>query len=203
MLRLANADILPFEFSRFESTVSEYADEVMKLIDDMREKTERENRLIRQGLYTAAADPQKTFIIPEPKEPVPYIDFSPLQNAVTELKKSTGRFSGALETYRSGGKELTPDKKKTLDTILYQSERFLTREQGLPGRPWFRHQVYAPGFYTGYGVKTLPGIREAIEQRQWDEATEEVKIVAGVLKNFTGEIDRASELLEGVVKEGK
>lgn len=80
---------------------------------------------------------------------------------------------------------------------LISTERLMTNDDGLPRRPWFRHQVYAPGFYTGYGVKTLPGIREAIEQRNWDEATEQIELVAEMLMRVSGALERAVRILEG------
>ena len=77
------------------------------------------------------------------------------------------------------------------------AERSLTRAEGLPRRPWFLHQVYAPGFYTGYGVKTLPAVREALEQRELAQAEEQARVVAGVLEGFAGQIDRATAVLSG------
>src|SRR5438445_685498 len=74
---------------------------------------------------------------------------------------------------------------------------FNTTPQGLPRRPWFRHQIYAPGFYTGYGVKTVPGVREAIEQKQWTEANQQIEIVARVIENYAAQVDRATEIARG------
>ena len=88
------------------------------------------------------------------------------------------------------------NQQKELGKILYQTERTLTRKKGLPRRPWFKHHIYAPGFYTGYGVKTLPGVREAIEQRNWQEAEEQIPIVANVLTNFAEQINAATELVK-------
>ena len=79
-----------------------------------------------------------------------------------------------------------------LNAILMQLERALTRTEGLPRRPWFVHHVYAPGFYTGYGVKTLPGVREAIEERLWPEAEEQIEVAAGLLRGLAAELDRAA-----------
>jgi len=181
-LRLANSDILPFEFERLNNTLTTYLDEVMKLVDDMRESTTQENDLINSGYYKAAADPTKTFNIPETKDEVPYVDFSGLQNALAELNNTISEIS--LENLKgiSGG-----DKAK-LDLILYQSERKLTKSHGLPGRDWFIHHIYAPGFYTGYGVKTLPGVREAIEEREWSKVNQQIDILESVLQNFTAHI---------------
>ena len=87
--------------------------------------------------------------------------------------------------------------QRALDQILIRTERVLTRDDGLPGRPWFTHQIYAPGFYTGYGVKTIPGVREAIEQRDWPLATRQIVLAADTLTRFAAEIDRATDILSG------
>ena len=87
------------------------------------------------------------------------------------------------------------DQAKALDTVLMQAERTLTRTQGLPRRPWYRHQVYAPGFYTGYGVKTVPGVREAIEQNQFDEANQYSAMTAAALNAYCDRIDKATLIL--------
>jgi N-acetylated-alpha-linked acidic dipeptidase len=92
---------------------------------------------------------------------------------------------------------LTQAQQVAVNKELISTERLMTNDDGLPRRPWFRHQVYAPGFYTGYGVKTLPGIREAIEQRNWDEATEQIELVAEMLIRVSGALERAVRILEG------
>ena len=88
------------------------------------------------------------------------------------------------------------DVQHTLDNALRQVELAMITERGLPRRPWFKHQIYAPGFYTGYGVKTLPGIREAIEQHNWDEAGEQIAIVAQTLERSAEQIDRARAVVK-------
>jgi N-acetylated-alpha-linked acidic dipeptidase len=185
-LRLANADTLPFEFSNFADTVSGYANEVMRLADTMREETKTSNQIIANGMLKAVQDPTETFIVPKEKGSVPFINFAPLQNAVARLNESAKRYH-ALKT-----RSLNASQQKELDRLLFSSERLLTRPEGLPRRDWFRHQIYAPGFYTGYGVKTLPGIREAIEQRDWHEATEQIEIAARTIERFASEIDKAA-----------
>ena len=75
----------------------------------------------------------------------------------------------------------------------------MTRDDGLPRRPWFRHQIYAPGFYTGYGVKTLPGIREAIEEGAWDEASRQVERLAETIDGLADKIDEATAMLPGIL----
>ncbi|MFP5285650.1 MAG: M28 family metallopeptidase, partial [Thermoanaerobaculia bacterium] len=192
-LRLADADVLPFEFNRPAATFAGYVDEVVKLADDMRKETEERNAQLDAKVYEAVADPTETWVAPRRLDPVPYLNFAPLQNAVATLKKS----AAGWEKAQAAGKTLPAGDRKRLDGILMAAERALTRKEGLPRRPWYTHHIYAPGFYTGYGVKTLPGIREAIEQRQWKEAEEQIGIAAGVIENFAREIDRATAVVEG------
>jgi N-acetylated-alpha-linked acidic dipeptidase len=134
----------------------------------------------------AVQDPTETFVVPKEKVPVPYLNFTPVQNSMARLNESVKAYKAAAGRTRVSS--------AALDEALYKTERALTRREGLPRRDWFRHQIYAPGFYTGYGVKTLPGIREAIEQRNWKEAEEQIVIVSKVLDGLAAEIDRAAIL---------
>jgi N-acetylated-alpha-linked acidic dipeptidase len=195
VLRLACAEVLPFEFTSFAETVARYAKEVVKLADDMRTETREHNRLLNDKTQDLAADPTRTFVPPDPKSPVPYFNFAPLQNAVELLRTLASRFENQLNHIRSNDHSLSLEKQRALDQLLMRMESALTREQGLPGRPWYKHLIYAPGLYTGYGVKTLPAIREAIEQRQWNEVNEQIEITAKVLERFSDQLDRARRLL--------
>jgi N-acetylated-alpha-linked acidic dipeptidase len=181
-LRLANADTLPFEFVNFADTVSQYASEVIKLADTMREETRMANMLIDNGMLRDVQDPTQKYVMPVRRDEVPYINFAPLQNAVAKLNESAKAYRSS-----SAGRPASA----ALDRELYMTERVLTDVRGLPRRDWFRHMIYAPGLYTGYGVKTLPGIREAIEERNWAEANEEIARVSRVLEAFAAHLDKA------------
>ncbi|MEJ1240005.1 transferrin receptor-like dimerization domain-containing protein [Chryseolinea sp. T2] len=187
-LRLANATTLPFDFIAFHSTVSGYLNEVTSLIDNMRESTDVENRMIKSNYFVYAQDPKVKYVPPVAKSPVPYLDFSPIQNAMQTLKKASSAYSDivASGSNSSNGPEL--------NRALYQAEQKLMVASGLPRRPWYKHTIYSPGYYTGYGVKTLPGIREAIEQRNWSEAQEQIQIAAKALVGFAAEIEKATRL---------
>lgn len=186
-LRLADADVLPFDFKAFQKTVASYLTEVTALIDNLRETTEVENQMVKENRYVLASDPTKKWVAPTAKEEVPYINFSNLQNAISKLEKSSATFS---ELYSSKVSSTTTQ----LNSLLYQAERKLLGE-GLPRRPWYRHTIYAPGFYTGYGVKTLPGVREAIEQRNFAEAQQQIEIVAKTLEAYNQQVEAANKLL--------
>jgi N-acetylated-alpha-linked acidic dipeptidase len=182
-LRLANADTLPFEFSNLAETINQYVGEVTRLTETMRDETRTLNQQISSGMLKAVQDPTETFVVPKEKSPVPFLNFAPLQNSIARLNESVRKYQASK-----------PAPTSALDEALYRTERALTRREGLPRRDWFRHQIYAPGFYTGYGVKTLPGVREAIEQRDWKEAQEQVQIVANVIDRLAVEIDNLSRI---------
>ncbi|HYI08265.1 MAG TPA: transferrin receptor-like dimerization domain-containing protein [Thermoanaerobaculia bacterium] len=176
LLRLANADFLPFQASTLADTISRFTTEVTKLADRMRAETEDTNRMIQDRTMEIAADPTRPFVMPKQKAAVPHLEMAPLRNAVARLQKSAKAFDAAKT-----------DANR--DRTVMRLERALSRDEGLPGRPWYRHHVFAPGFYTGYGVKTLPSVREAIELRKWDEANAQILVMAKV-------IEGAAELLE-------
>jgi N-acetylated-alpha-linked acidic dipeptidase len=191
-MRLANADVLPIDFSSFQKTVADYVSELKTLADNMRAETETENKLISDKLYDLAKDPKKGIQSPKPKEVVPYLNFSELENKMAELKTQAEEFQ---KLYASGT-QLSAEKQKALNQVLFQVERSLINEKGLPRRSWYKHQVYAPGFYTGYGVKTLPGIREGIEERNWKEAQDNISVVAKTIEAYTNEVKEATAIVK-------
>ena len=193
VLRLSEADVLPFEFTRLAQAIGTYADEVAALADTLRTESEERGRMLDEKIYEKIDDPKQTWVAPKRLDPVPHLNFAPLRNAVDALRRS----AQAYEKAAAGGKTLPADARARLDGILLKSERALMRREGLPGRPWYRHDIYAPGFYTGYGVKTLPSVRESIEQRQWKQAGEQIELVAKTIEGAAKEIDKATALLEG------
>ena len=191
MLRMANADVLPFDYSILTSTINDYFSEIKTLIDNSRSQVEIENKLIAEKVYQLAADPKEHFKLPTAKPSVPYLDFSPVENAIAQLKKTTD----ALKTSISKAEKLDAASLNSLNQILYQAEQKLLYENGLPRRPWYKHQIYAPGYYTGYGVKTLPGLREGIEESNWSETKERIEILAKTILKFDGAVQEALSIL--------
>ena len=189
-LRLTNADLLPFDFKGFYSTANKYVTEVMGVLDNMRESTELENRMLKEKHYVNAYDPTVKYVAPAAKEPVPYLDFSALQNSMLALEKASTTYA---ELSAANPKPLTQIVQ--LDRTLFQAEQKLMVDTGLPRRPWYKHTIYAPGYYTGYGVKTLPGVREGIEQRNWKEAQEQIEITAKAIDRYTASVQAASKML--------
>jgi len=178
-LRMADAGLLPFDFRILYSTINGYATDLMAQLDQLRETTALTNQLVKERDYHYAADTARHLLLPQGKDEVPYLDFSPLQNALNQLDHATKHLGDTLAKVKLGDADL-----QRVNEALYRAEQQLLSDNGLPRRPWYRHAIYAPGFYTGYGVKTLPGIREAIEQRNFAEAQQQIAVDAAVLKKF-------------------
>jgi len=191
VLRMANADVLPFDFTHLYKTMDGYSNELIALLQKSREATEIENQVIRSGVYQVGEDPTKKYVVPAIKSDVPYLDFSPLQNALEQLKKNTDSLKVVFDN-----KIKANNVSESFNESLYHAEQQLLNETGLPRRPWYKHTIYAPGFYTGYGVKTMPGIREAIEQRKWKEAQEQIETDAKVITTL-------AEYLNGISTSSK
>jgi N-acetylated-alpha-linked acidic dipeptidase len=180
-LRLANAELLPFDYKSLYKTIQTYVGELTVLLDQQREATHVENQLISEKRYEQANDPLIKMNVPDLKEQVPYLNFSALQNVLTMLEKTTAQLAEKL-----AAPVTNTTQKNSINKKLYQAEQQLLSEQGLPRRSWYKHTIYAPGFYTGYGVKTMPGIREAMEQRNWKEAQEQIELAAATIGKFAG-----------------
>ena len=191
-MRLANADVLPIDFNSFYKAVNDYVVELKTLLDNTRAETEQENKMIDDKLFDLAKDPKKGFQSPKPKEAVPYLNFSDLENSMMQLKNQAEEFQKSY----GNGMNLSSEKQKELNEILFKVERSLINEKGLPRRSWYKHQIYAPGFYTGYGVKTLPGIREGIEERHWKEAQDNIQIVSKTIEVYTTQIKQATTIVK-------
>ncbi len=196
VLRLADADLLPFDPSTLASSVAGYVREVRDLAQEKREAAEELAREIDEGVPLAAADPRLPFVAPKKQEPPPLFDFSPLESATTALAGAARSYEAALAAAGAG---LASDRARIerVNAALRSIEPALTREEGLPGRPWYKHYVYAPGFYTGYAVKTLPAVREAIEQKQWDRVNEGIVTTAQVLQKAAAKVNEATAALKG------
>ena len=195
VLRFADADYLPLSVSNLSDTVARYVTEVTKLGNDERDAIAEKNRRINDKTYEFFADPTKTFVTPKLEPAPPSLSFTALQNALTRLQQSARAYDAAMRDAKTAARLRSRDTQQVLDNALRQIELRLIIDHGLPRRPWFKHAVYAPGFYTGYGAKTLPGIREAIEQHNWNEAIEQIGIVANTLARTAEQIDRATAIL--------
>ena len=197
VLRMADADLLPFDFTAQAATYREYLKELQTLAQSQRDSLEELNREIAEGVFTATADPRHPLIRPDSEMVPQHIDFTPLEDALDRLEQSARRYGDAVQAAQSdSGKALQKEGTARVNDLLRQTEQALATGDGLPGRPWFRHLIYAPGFYTGYGVKTIPGVREAIEQKQWKLVPTQMVAVAGAITAEANLIDQAAAELE-------
>jgi N-acetylated-alpha-linked acidic dipeptidase len=184
-LRLANAPRLPFEFTGLSDNIALYIDEIEALADEMRAKTAETNSMLESGIYDLVLDQNKSFGPPKAQTAVPHFNFAPIKNAISALEL-------ASQTYKNSHSD-GQAASEAENILLYTSERELIKTAGLPGRPWFTHHIYAPGFYTGYGVKTIPGVREAIEQRQYDLVPQQIDTAAEVIEGMATRVDQLNQ----------
>jgi len=196
VLRIADAEILPLRFRDFASAVGRYSDEVHKLADEMRERTAQQHRLLDQHAFDLAADPTEAHAPPKREASVPFLNFAPLENALVRLKQSSQACDAALARFSGHGHSLSAAQAAVVNDILQSIEQSLIDPQGLPGRSWYRHLIYAPGLETGYGVKTLPGVREAIEKRQWERVGVCMDALVKVLAGYCDRLDQLASALK-------
>ena len=195
-MRLADAELLPYSYTNLASTVQSYVDELEKLLDHERDQVLELNREIDEGTYAAIDDPREPMVTPEKKAIPPHLAFAPLQNGADALTRSATRYGDAVKAARQRGDTvLASNSLRAVNALLIRSERRLTDDRGLPGRTWYKHQLYAPGFYTGYGVKTMPAVREAIEQHHFDEADSAIVHLGEVLDAEAALVDSAATAL--------
>ena len=190
MMRMADADILPYQFTDQADTIHTYVTEVKKLADTMRTQIKDRNADLADGVYKAAADPKKTSVPPPVDVVPPYFNFAPLDQASDDLTAAAADYEKAFTAHADN-----VDPK--VNALLISTEHALTDPAGLPNRPWFENMVYAPGFFTGYGVKTLPAVREAIEQKQWSAVDPQIARTAAAIERETDKLKAATNALNG------
>ena len=194
-IRLAEADVLPFEFTNLADTVQTYVKDLQTLLKNQQDEVRERNTQIDEGVFAAVNDPRRPLAAPKVEEVPPALNFATLENAANALTQSAARYHKAAQTAqpRIASKAATV---RAVNARLMQAERQLTDDAGLPKRAWYRHLLYAPGFYTGYAVKTMPGVREAIEQKQYREAETEIARVAKALEREAALLESVSPQLE-------
>lgn len=197
VMRLADADVLPFEFVDFAETMQTYVKQLKNLLKEKQEEIGERNRQIEEGVFQAVNDPRRPTVPPKTESVPPFLNFAPLDNAVTELAKSAEAYKKAYEQV-SARIDLGKLPAAELNGMLSKNEQQLTREEGLPGRSWFKHEIYAPGQYTGYEAKTLPAVREALELKRWKQAEEAVVVVSKVLQGEAEYISAAAAKLSAL-----
>jgi N-acetylated-alpha-linked acidic dipeptidase len=193
VLRLADADLMPFDYSPQAEAIGKYEGELEKLLKDKQDEFKERNLELEEGVFKAMLDPRRPLAAPPAETVPPFMNFAPMKNAVAQLKKSAERYSRALAAYEAkGSPTLPPQSLAVLNADLLRVSRLFLNQQGLPERPWFKNQVYAPGAYTGYGAKPIAAVREYMDEKRWSEAEGQVPQVAAVIETAAAGIDKAA-----------
>jgi N-acetylated-alpha-linked acidic dipeptidase len=198
VMRLADAEVLPFDFVNLADTVDMYRKNLEKLLADKQEEIRERDLELDEGVFKATFDPRRPTVAPAREEAPPHLNFAPMQNAIDSLTRSAKHYQQALSQKQAAlGDDAAAAKLGALNRELIESERRLTNADGLPRRPWYKHLLYAPGVYTGYEVKTVPGVREGIEQKRYAEVEQEIGRVSKALEDEAALVESAARELEG------
>jgi len=189
MMRMADADVIPYQFADEADTFHNYVTEVKRLADTERAQIKERNMDLAEGVYKAAADPKKVSVPPPMEKVPPYLNFAPLDQASDDLTAAAAKYDKAFAA--------SADTNTAVNTELLLTQLALLDPEGLPNRPWFQNMAYAPGFYTGYGVKTLPAVREAIEQKEWPIVDAQIARTAAAMEREVEVLKTATKMLAG------
>ena len=199
IMRMANADLLPYDFTDYADTVQLYVHQLNSELTSERAEIREQNKELAEGVFNAISDPQHAQVPPRYEAPAPFLNLSPLENSAATFTQAADEYQKALTKMESnGGDGLNNPRIDTVNDTLITVERAFLNPQGLPGRPWFEHMIYAPGAYTGYGVKTIPGVREALDQHQWPLAEQEAGITSKFIDEAARRITHAAQQLDGL-----
>jgi len=196
VMRMADADVLPYQFSNLADTIHEYLKQLQDLLKTKQNEIKERNLELEEGVFQAIYDPRHPTVAPLKEDVPPFLNFAPLANVADALTRSAERYDKALAATRKDGQFVATEAQlHNLNRMLLESEHKLTDPAGLPRRPWYKHVLDAPGVYSGYEAKTIPGVREAIEQKRWQEADQQIERVAKVLEGEMELIDSATKEL--------
>ena len=197
MMRLADADLIPTDYSPQVEAIQKYESELEKLLKDKQDEFTERNLELQEGVFKATNDPRRPTFPPPAEAIPPFMNFAPMKNALEILKKSADRYSKALSAWQANGSPALPaaEEQRVNEDLLAISRLFLN-DKGLPERPWFKNQIYAPGAYTGYGAKPIAAVREYMDEKKWKQADAQVPQVAQVIENVAAGIDKAAQDLE-------
>ena len=195
-MRMADAELIPFDFTDFADTIRTYTSNLQKLVKGQQDSIRERNREVNEGVFQALNDPAKPLKAPPVRTAPPFFNFAPLENAVELLSRSADSYADEVSQLRKQGAWPDVAAVERVNRLLMQSSLALTDPEGLPGRPWFKNQIYAPGAYTGYEAKPLPGVLEALDRKDWDLAQTQVPRAAAALVRESAAIDQATAALK-------
>ncbi len=200
LLRIAGADLLPYEYTSQADAIAKYETDLEKLLKDKQEEFSERNLELQEGVFSATADPHQTSVPPPAETVPPFMNFAPMKNSIELLKKSAERYSKALAKFKSGGAAISQQSLDRVNADLLGISRLFLNEKGLPERPWFKNQIYAPGAYTGYGAKPVAAVREYMDEKKWQQADAQIPMVAQVIENIAAGISKAADDLDAALK---
>jgi N-acetylated-alpha-linked acidic dipeptidase len=196
--------LVPYDYSPQAEAIAKYEEELEKLLKDKQDEFTERNLQLKEGVFTATADPRRPSLPPPVETVPPYMNFAPMKNAIELLKKSSERYSRILSDWEAkGSPALSARALESINADLLGISRLFLSEKGLPERPWFKNQIYAPGAYTGYGAKPIAAVHEYMDEKKWMEAEAQVPQVAQVIENVATGIGRAADDLERAVAHSK
>jgi N-acetylated-alpha-linked acidic dipeptidase len=200
MMRLADADLIPYDYSPQAEAIAKYEEELEKLLKDKQDEFTERNLQLKEGVFTATADPRRPSVPPPVETVPPYMNFARMKNAIDLLKKNAERYSSILSDWQAkGSPSLSAQDLDSINADLLKIPRLFLSEKGLPERPWFKNQIYAPGAYTGYGAKPIAAVREYMDEKKWKEADAQIPQVAEIVENVATGISKAADDLEKAV----
>jgi N-acetylated-alpha-linked acidic dipeptidase len=203
MIRMADADLLPYDYAAQSEAIAKYESELEKLLKDKQDEFTERNLELQEGVFTAIADPHKTSVPPPVETVPPFMNFAPMKNSLELLKKSADRYSKVLTQFKENGAAVPQQSLATVNADLLAISRLFLNEKGLPERPWFKNQIYAPGAYTGYGAKPIAAVREYMDEKKWQQADAQIPMVAQVIGNAAAGISKAADDLEAAMTKSK
>jgi len=201
VMRLSDSAIIPFEYAGQAETIAKYVSDLEKLLKDQQDEIRERNLELKEGVFNAIADPHKTSVPPPVEAVPPYMNFASLKNGVEAIKASAERYRTAFTRWQAEGSPLPRSSLDQLNVDLIEVERAFLTERGLPERPWFKNQIYAPGAYTGYGAKPIAAVREYMDAKRWMDADAQIPMVAGVMQHIAESIQKAAIDLERGLQE--
>jgi N-acetylated-alpha-linked acidic dipeptidase len=204
IMRMADADWLPVDYAPQAQVIENYEAELEKLLKDKQDEFAERNLELSEGVFKATNDPRRPTLPPPAETIPPFMNFAPMKNAIELLKKSADRYSQALVSLQTpGSPALSAQSLESINADLLHVSRLFLNQKGLPERPWFKNQIYAPGAYTGYGAKPIAAVREYMDEKKWSEADAQIPQVSQVIDNVAAGIDKAAQDIESALKRGK
>ncbi len=197
IMRLADAAMIPVDYSPQANAIAKYETELEKLLKEKQDEFTERALELKEGVFAAVNDPRRP-LAPPPAEAIPpFINFAPMKNAIASFKKSAERYSQVTEAFRAkGSPTLSAQSLSLINADLLRVSRLFLNQKGLPDRPWFKNQIYAPGAYTGYGAKPIAAVREYMDEKKWNEAEAQVPQVAQAIESAAAGINKAAEDFE-------